>query len=95
VLGALLWCLCLPVVIGWGRRFVRPSIFRWVNALCGLLLGYFSLTLFWDTVHAFLEHPPSAVSLVGRVVRDAIRGRTEDGIIERVLTIHEPFRSTG
>src|SRR5579863_10424632 len=39
VCGALLWCLCIPVVIGWGRRFVRPSIFRWVNAVCGLALG--------------------------------------------------------
>ena len=95
VLGALLWCLCIPVVIGWGRRFVRPAIFRWVNALCGLMLGYFSLTLFWNTVHAFLEHPLSAASLVGRVVRGAAGGRTENGIIERVLTIHEPFRTAG
>ena len=28
VLGALLWCLFIPCVIGWGRRFVRPVVFR-------------------------------------------------------------------
>lgn len=57
MLGATLWCLCLPIVIGWGQRFVRPAFFRWVNALCGLALGYFSLRLLWDTLHAVVEHP--------------------------------------
>ena len=67
VLGALLWCLCIPLVIGWGRAFVRPTLFRWINALCGLALGYFSLTLLWNTLHAFVEHPLSALAAVGRM----------------------------
>lgn len=63
VLGALLWCLCIPVVIGWGRRFVRPAVFRWINTLCGLALGYFGVTLFLNTLHAVLDHPMAAASL--------------------------------
>ncbi len=54
VLGALLWCLCIPCVIGWGRRFVRPAVFRCINALCGLSLGYFAVTLIWHTAADFL-----------------------------------------
>jgi threonine/homoserine/homoserine lactone efflux protein len=64
VLGALLWCLCIPVVIGWGRRFVRPALFRWVNALCGLGLGYFGFTLFWHTASDFLGHASAAAILI-------------------------------
>ncbi len=50
VLGALLWCLCIPFAISWGRRFVRPALFRWINTLCGIGLCYFGLTLLWHTV---------------------------------------------
>ena len=63
VLGALLWCLCIPVVIGTGRRFIRPALFRWVNALCGLGLSYFALTLLWHTAADFLGHTSAAAPL--------------------------------
>ncbi len=63
VLGALCWCLCIPFVIGWGRRFVRPALFRWINALCGLALGYFALTLIWHTASDFLAHASAAIPL--------------------------------
>jgi chemosensory pili system protein ChpE len=66
VLGALLWCLCIPVVIGWGRRFVRPAVFRWINALCGLGLGYFGLTLFWHTASDLLGHASAAMTATER-----------------------------
>lgn len=72
VLGALLWCLCIPVVIGWSRRFVRPALFRWLNALCGLALGYFSLRLLWGALHAFFEHPSTiAIALFRNLARRA------------------------
>jgi chemosensory pili system protein ChpE len=61
VLGALLWCLCLPVVIGGGRRFIRPALFRWINALCGLGLSYFALTLFWHTIEDVFRHAAATV----------------------------------
>lgn len=101
VLGALLWCLCIPVVIGWGRRFVRHSVLRWVNVICGLALGYFSLSLFWHTVLAFLEHPLSAASLVTRTLREAIRAaigpdtvdKIGPGIVGRIGGTHEPVRA--
>src|SRR5262245_18812165 len=41
VLGAGLWCLGMPVLVGWGRRLVRPAVLRAVNALTGVALGYF------------------------------------------------------
>lgn len=62
VLGALCWCLCIPFVIGWGRRFVRPAVFRWVNALCGLGFGYFGLTLLWHTAADAFVHTSTARS---------------------------------
>jgi len=49
VAGALCWCASTPFLIAWGRRFIRPAAFRWINALCGLGLGYFGLTLGWHT----------------------------------------------
>ena len=61
VLGALLWCLCLPVVIGGGRRFIRPALFRWINALCGIGLSYFGLTLLWHTVEDVFRHAAAAM----------------------------------
>jgi chemosensory pili system protein ChpE len=64
--GATLWCLSIPVLIGWGRRFVRPGLFRWLNALCGLALGYFALSLLWRTVHAFIEQVLASAAEVAR-----------------------------
>ncbi len=51
VCGAVIWCLGISVVVGYGRRFVRPDFFRAINALCGLALGYFGLRLLWTTAH--------------------------------------------
>lgn len=74
VLGALLWCLFIPVVIGWGRRFVRPTVFRLLNLCCGLALCYFSLSLLWNTLHAFLDHPVGAAARLGRIVASLDQG---------------------
>lgn len=65
VLGALLWCLCMPVVIAAGRRFVGPALFRWINALCGLGLSYFGLTLLWHTAEDVFRHAAAAVPPIG------------------------------
>jgi threonine/homoserine/homoserine lactone efflux protein len=64
--GATLWCLSIPVLIGWERRFVRPALFRWLNALCGLALGYFGLALLWRTIHEIVEHALASASSAGR-----------------------------
>ncbi len=54
-LGALLWCIGISALIRWGRRWIRPSMFRWINALCGLALGYFGIRVLWLTVQDWLE----------------------------------------
>ena len=53
-IGATVWCFGIAALIQWGQRWVRPAIFRWVNLLCGLALGYFGLRILWTTVRELL-----------------------------------------
>lgn len=55
-LGAVLWGVGISTVIRWGRRWIHPALFRWINALCGLVLGYFGIRMLWVTVQDWLEH---------------------------------------
>ena len=50
MLGAVAWCFFISALIGWGRRLLSASFFRWVNLLAGLALGYFGLRLLVSTV---------------------------------------------
>ena len=43
--GAILWCFVMAGLVAWGRKFVTPVFFRWVNFGCGIALGYFALQL--------------------------------------------------
>lgn len=43
--GAVLWCFIMAALVAWGRRFVTPAFFRWVNISCGIALGFFALQL--------------------------------------------------
>jgi threonine/homoserine/homoserine lactone efflux protein len=52
VVGTLLWGIGSALAIARGRRFLGPTFFRWLNALCGLALGYFGLRLVWQTFRA-------------------------------------------
>lgn len=54
-LGALLWSVFISVLMRWGRRWIRPSFFRWINLLCGLALAYFGIEILWTTVQSWLE----------------------------------------
>lgn len=63
--GAVLWCLGISALIGWGRRWVRPGLFRLFNALCGLALGYFGLRLLWT----------SAEEVLTRLLASGVRSR--------------------
>ncbi|HEY2979619.1 MAG TPA: LysE family transporter [Anaerolineales bacterium] len=47
-LGVILWCFFMAGLVAWGRRFVTPAFFRWVNIACGLALGLFALQLGWQ-----------------------------------------------
>lgn len=54
-LGAVLWGLSISAAIRWGRRWIRPALFHWINALCGLALGYFGVRVLWTTAQEWLE----------------------------------------
>jgi chemosensory pili system protein ChpE len=43
--GAVLWCFVMAGLVAWGRKFVTPMFFRWVNFGCGIALGYFALQI--------------------------------------------------
>jgi threonine/homoserine/homoserine lactone efflux protein len=55
-LGAVLWCIGISVLIRLGRHWIHPALFRWINALCGLALGYFGVRILWITAQDWLEH---------------------------------------
>ena len=43
--GAILWCFVIAGLVAWGRKFVTPSFFRWVNLCCGIALSFFAIQL--------------------------------------------------
>ncbi len=45
LLAAVVWGLFLSGVVLFGRRFVCQGLFRWMNLGCGLVLGYFGLSV--------------------------------------------------
>jgi threonine/homoserine/homoserine lactone efflux protein len=55
-LGAVLWCIVMSAIVYWGRQRIHPTLFGWVNAWCGLVLGYFGLRVLWITVQDWLSH---------------------------------------
>jgi chemosensory pili system protein ChpE len=49
-LGVVLWCFFMAALVAWGRRFITPGFFRWVNLACGLTLAVFAAQLGWQLV---------------------------------------------
>ena len=54
MVGAVLWCLSMPAAVAFGRRWVNPRLFRWVDALCGAALTVFGVRLLWNGVRRSL-----------------------------------------
>jgi len=48
--GAILWCFFMAGLVAWGRKFVTPIFFRFVNLTCGIALGFFALQLAWKLI---------------------------------------------
>ena len=48
--GAILWCFFMAGLVAWGRKFVTPTFFRWVNLTCGIALGFFAIQLGWKLI---------------------------------------------
>jgi threonine/homoserine/homoserine lactone efflux protein len=63
--GASLWCLGLAALIRWGRRWVRPNVFRMISALCGVALGYFGVRLIWSTLQEAIERRIASSTAIG------------------------------
>lgn len=64
--GAVLWAVGVWLLITIGRRWVRPEMFRVINAVCGLAIGYFGVRLLWNTASDITgrmvsSHAPSAL----------------------------------
>lgn len=51
--GALVWGVGMAALVAWGRRFATPRVFRVIDALCGVALGYFGLRLLWTTFQRY------------------------------------------
>lgn len=61
-LGALLWCIIVSAILRWGRRWLHPSLFRWINVCCGLALGYFGVRVLWMMIQDWVEHHVSSAA---------------------------------
>lgn len=48
--AAVLWCFFVSGLIGWGRRLLSASFFRWVNLTCAVALAFFGLRLLMETL---------------------------------------------
>jgi chemosensory pili system protein ChpE len=48
--GAVVWCFFMAGLVAWGRRFITPLFFRWVNFCCSMALSFFALQLGWKLV---------------------------------------------
>ena len=47
--GAVVWGVAYSALIGYGRRYVTPKLFRVLSLICALVLLYFALSLLWST----------------------------------------------
>jgi chemosensory pili system protein ChpE len=45
MLACVFWCFFFSALIALGRQFLRPSLFRAINAVCGVALAYFAVRL--------------------------------------------------
>jgi chemosensory pili system protein ChpE len=53
LLGAILWCFIMAGLVAWGRKYLTPVFFRWVNLICGTALAYFALQLSWKLIQFY------------------------------------------
>jgi chemosensory pili system protein ChpE len=50
-LGLILWCIFMALIVTWGRNFIIPAFYRWINLSCGIALGLFALQLGVKLIH--------------------------------------------
>lgn len=47
--GAMIWGIFYSALIGYGKRYITPRLFRFLSMFCALVLTYFSLNLLFST----------------------------------------------
>lgn len=52
--GAILWCFIMAGLVSWGKQWMTPNFFRWVNIACALILVYFALNLGIQTAQSLI-----------------------------------------
>jgi len=52
--SALLWCFFMAGLVAWGKQWMTPNFFRWVNLICGVILVYFAVQLGAQTVQSLI-----------------------------------------
>jgi len=50
IFATLLWSVLLAAVASYGRRLIRASAFRWLNAGASICMALFGFDLFWHTL---------------------------------------------
>lgn len=50
MLSGLLWAFVMAGLVTWGRRFVNQTLFRTLNAICGVILIYFAAQLIMTAI---------------------------------------------
>ena len=53
LLGAVVWCFFMASLVAWGRKYLTPLFFRWVNLTCGIALAYFAFQLSWKLIQFY------------------------------------------
>jgi len=48
--GSMVWGAAMAAATAWSRRFAGGSLFRAIDALCGLALSYFGIRLLWTSL---------------------------------------------
>jgi len=51
-LAALIWSVLVATIAFYGRKLIRATVFRWLNAGAGVGMVLFGFSLFWQTLAA-------------------------------------------
>jgi chemosensory pili system protein ChpE len=52
--GAVLWCFFMAGLVAWGKPWITPNFFRWVNLICGIVLIFFAVQLGVRTIQSLI-----------------------------------------
>jgi len=47
--GAMIWGSAYSALVGYGRKYITPNLFRALSAICALVLLYFAINLLYST----------------------------------------------